>query len=157
SELFDPEDPDNIAGFTSAVWECCDEYRASLSSERKDKKERQALKRMAEASAILRKAVDIVREAQSLGVMSIDYGHNHELIFDRETAYLPWREKFKKFKSTGKRTPSLEQLLREMDLCRVTFDIARAKATRDPDELFLGGSNSKTSVVHNAFDISLMW
>jgi hypothetical protein len=50
SELFDPEDPDNITGFTSAVWNCCEEYRASLSSERKDKKERQALKRMADAS-----------------------------------------------------------------------------------------------------------
>src|SRR5215468_6420043 len=121
SELFDPEDPDNIAGFTSAVWECCDEHCASLSSERRDKKERQALKRMADASAILRKAVDTVREAQSLGVVSIDYGHNHELIFDRETAYLPILEKFKKFKSAGKHTPSLEQLLREMDLCRATF------------------------------------
>ena len=85
----------------------------------------------------MRKAVDIVREAQSLGVMSIDYGHNHELIFDRETAYLPILEKFKKFKSTGKYAPSLEQLLREMDLCRATFDIARAQATRDPDHLLL--------------------
>src|SRR4051812_42922587 len=30
AELFDPEDPDNITGLISAVWECVVDYRYSL-------------------------------------------------------------------------------------------------------------------------------
>jgi hypothetical protein len=153
AEFFSPKRPDNILGFTMVVLDCSEEYRASLHSGRKDRKEREALKAIAQASASLKNAINAVGAAERLAI--IPYEEYHELLFDPDTAGLPHFDRLKK-RSKTKVRPSIEVLAREMDMCRAAFDIALANARQNPDQLLLGGSNGKTTVVHYAHDMSLM-
>jgi len=136
------------------VADCSEGYRASLHSGRKDRKEREALNAIAQASASLKNAIKAVGVAQRFA--TIAYEEYHELLFDPDTAKLAHIDRLKKHSNTKERR-TIEVLTREMDVCRAAFDIALASARQNPDELLLAGSNSKTTVVSYAHDMSLMW
>lgn len=154
SDLFSPPNPDNLFGFTSAVLDCCDEYRASLRSARKDRKERETLKVLADASAILKDAIDLVGTVERF--VSLSYEDFHELFFSPDRAALPHFERLKQRSNSDVRQ-TIDVLLHEMDLCRATLEIVLVSARREPDQLLLSGSDGKTTIVHNAYDMSLMW
>jgi hypothetical protein len=153
-DLFEPPDPENVAGFTSSISDCCHDYAASLKSKRKDRKEREALNAINDASKKLRMAIDAVRSAERFA--SLCYDLHQEIFFDPEAIFLPRAERQKR-KMKQHHTPSIDSLLLEMELCRSAFEIAKASAQLDRNTLYLSGNDGKTSVVHYAHDMSLSW
>jgi hypothetical protein len=153
SDLFNPENPENLEGFTSCVDDCCGDYRASRDRSRKDRLIREAHEVLSSAAQYLTNAGEAIEAAKRY--IESDYATLHEAYFGSHEDTTP--EALARAKRMHGRSPSVQLLTEEMRVCRAVLDIAQAKASIDPETLFISGNDGKNLIVRYAHTMSLMW
>jgi hypothetical protein len=155
SDLFNPAQPDNLEGFCSSIDDCCSDYRTSRHRLRKDRQLRETREAAALASERLASAL------KALGVVEryieFDYEDFHDLYFrsDEDASFIS----VGRINENEKHNPysTFQMLIRQMRVCQAVLKITQARASEDPEKLFIAGNSGKNVIVEYAHMMSLMW